>query len=61
MVDGTWVRLPGRGWYIKKTNNDMEDEAATPDFVVENAPDYSAKGTDAQLKKAVEELMKQLK
>ncbi len=61
MVDGTFVRLPGRGWYIKKTNNDMEDEPATPDFVVENAPDYRAKGTDAQLKKAVEELMKQLK
>ena len=59
MVDGTFVRLPGRGWYIKKTNNDMEDEPATPDFVVENAPDYRAKGTDAQLKKAVDELMKQ--
>ncbi len=61
MVDGTFVRLPGRGWYVKKTNNDMEDEPATPDFVVENAPDYRAKGTDAQLKKSVEELMKQLK
>ncbi len=61
MVDGTWVRLPFRGWYIKKTGNDMEDEAATPDFIVENAPDYRAKGTDAQLKKAVEELMKQMK
>ena len=61
MVDGTFVRLPGRGWYIKKTDNDMEDEPAAPDFVVENAPDYRAKSTDAQLKKAVEELMKQLK
>ncbi len=61
MVDGTFVRLPGRGWYIKKTDNDMEDEPATPDFVVENAPDYRAKGTDSQLKKAVDELMKQLK
>ena len=61
MVDGTFVRLPGRGWYVKKTNNDMEDEPATPDYVVKNAPDYRAEGTDAQLKKAVEELMKQLK
>ena len=61
MVDGTFVRLPGRGWYVKKSGNDMEDEPATPDFVIENAPDYRAKGTDAQLKKAVDELMKQLK
>ncbi len=61
MVDGTFVRLPGRGWYVKKTGNDMEDEPATPDFIVENTPDYRAKGTDAQLKKAVDELMKQLK
>lgn len=61
MVDGTYVRLPFRGWYIKKTNNDMEDEAATPDFIIDNAPDYRAKGTDAQLKKAVDELLNRLK
>jgi len=61
MVDGTLVRMPFRGWYVKKTNNDMEDEPATPDFIVENSPDYRAKGTDAQLKKAVNELMKKLK
>jgi len=61
MVDGTLVRMPFRGWYVKKTNNDMEDEPATPDFIVENSPDYRAKGTDAQLKKAVDELMKKLK
>ncbi|MCB9502592.1 MAG: PD40 domain-containing protein [Deferribacteres bacterium] len=60
MVDGTYVRMPFRGWYVKKTGNDMEDEAATPDFIVDNAPDYRAKGSDAQLKKAVEELLKQL-
>ena len=61
MVDGTWVRLPFRGWYVKKTNNDMEDEPATPDFIVENSPDYRAKGVDEQLKKAVDELMKELR
>ena len=61
MVDGTLVRMPFRGWYVKKTNNDMEDEPATPDFIVENTPDYRAKGVDEQLKKAVDELMKQLK
>ncbi|MCG6915823.1 PDZ domain-containing protein [bacterium BMS3Abin03] len=61
MVDGTFVRMPFRGWYVKKTNNDMEDEPATPDFIVENSPDYRAKGTDTQLKKAVDELMKKLK
>ena len=61
MVDGTLVRLPFRGWYVKKTGNDMEDEPATPDFIVENSPDYRAKGSDEQLKKAVDELMKQLK
>ena len=61
MVDGTLVRMPFRGWYVKKTNNDMEDEPATPDLIVENSPNYRAKDTDAQLKKAVDELMKQLK
>ena len=61
MVDGTWVRMPFRGWYVKKTGNDMEDEPATPDIIVENSPDYRGKGSDEQLKKAVEELMKQLK
>ena len=39
----------------------MEDEPATPDIIVENSPDYRGKGSDEQLKKAVEELMKQLK
>ena len=53
--------MPYRGWYVKKTGNDMEDEPAHPDFIVENSPDYRAKGSDEQLKKAVEELLKQLK
>jgi C-terminal processing protease CtpA/Prc len=60
MVDGTWVRLPARGWYVLKTGIDMEDEPATPDIIIENSPDYRAKGEDQQLKKAIDELMLQL-
>jgi C-terminal processing protease CtpA/Prc len=60
MVDGTWVRLPARGWYVLKTGIDMEDEPAIPDIIIENSPDYRAKGEDQQLKKAIDELMLQL-
>jgi len=36
----------------------MEGTPATPDITVENAPDHRAKGTDAQLRRTVEELLR---
>jgi tricorn protease len=60
LIDGSTVRLPGRGWFVKATDKNEELGPAVPDILVENAIDYTAKGEDAQLKAAVDELLKQL-
>ncbi|MFZ2900321.1 MAG: S41 family peptidase [Saprospiraceae bacterium] len=61
LIDGSYVRMPFRGWYVKATGENMENGPAVPDFVLENGPDSKAKGEDEQLKKAVEVLLGQLK
>ena len=60
LMDGSYVRLPSRAWYVSKTNENMEWGPAVPNVIVENAPDGKAKGTDKQLKTAVEILLKQI-
>ncbi|WP_028890600.1 S41 family peptidase [Tenacibaculum sp. 47A_GOM-205m] len=56
------VRMPFRAWFVKKTGENMENEApATPDYLVKNAPGWKARGEDAQLKKAVEVLLQDIK
>jgi C-terminal processing protease CtpA/Prc len=60
MIDGSTVRLPGRGWFAKATDENQELGPAIPDILVENSIDYSSKGEDEQLKAAVEQLLKQL-
>jgi tricorn protease len=55
LVDGSTFRLPGIGVYTTKTVN-MEREGVSPDIVVDASPEDLAKGTDPQLKKAVEVL-----
>ncbi|MBU2491037.1 MAG: PDZ domain-containing protein [Bacteroidetes bacterium] len=60
MIDGTWVRLPLRGWYVKKTMENMEWGPAVPDIIVENDPDSRGTKIDKQLKAAVDELLKQI-
>ena len=60
LMDGSFVRLPLRGWYVIATNKDEELGPAVPDIIVENQPDWIARGTDEQLKKATEELLKQI-
>jgi C-terminal processing protease CtpA/Prc/Tol biopolymer transport system component len=60
LIDGSLVRMPFRAWYVKATEKNMELGPAVPDFVVENAPDNRAKKQDAQLKKAVDVLLKQI-
>ena len=61
MLDGSSLRLPGRGWFTKATDKNQELGAAEPDIIVENPIDYIIKEDDEQLKVAVDELMKQLK
>jgi tricorn protease len=60
LMDGSYVRMPFRAWYVKATQENMEHGPAVPDVLVENAPDSKAKGEDPQLKKAVELLLQQI-
>jgi tricorn protease len=60
LMDGSFVRLPMRGWFIKGTDQNEELGPAIPDIQVENSPDWLARGTDDQLKAAVDELLKEL-
>lgn len=56
------VRMPYRAWYVAKSGKNMEnEEPATPDYLVKNPPGSKAKGEDAQLKKAVELLLQDVK
>jgi len=60
LVDGTRVRMPFRGWWVKETGDNMEKVPAIPDIEVFNPPAYKARGIDPQLKRAVAELLKEL-
>ena len=56
------IRMPFRAWFVKKSGKNMENEApAVPDYLVKNAPGWKDRGEDAQLKKAVEVLLNDLK
>jgi len=59
-MDGSFVRLPFRAWYVKATGQNMEREPAVPDVLLKNPPNYRATGEDEQLRKAVEILLEQL-
>lgn len=60
LIDGSFVRLPFRGWYVYKTGENMELGPAVPDFIVDEMPDAKSNNDDPQLKKAVDELLKSL-
>ena len=60
LMDGGYVRIPYRGWYVKATDENMELVPATPDVIVDILPDSRANGKDEQLKKAVEILLDQI-
>jgi C-terminal processing protease CtpA/Prc/Tol biopolymer transport system component len=60
LIDGSYVRIPFRAWYVKNTGKNMENHPAVPDVIVENNPDSKSKGQDPQLKKAVTLLLNQI-
>lgn len=60
LLDGSFVRMPFRAWYVKATNKNMEWGPALPDIEVQNSADGKAKGEDEQLKKAVDVLLEQI-
>jgi len=60
LIDGSYVRMPFRGWFVKANDMNMDLEPARPDIEIFNSPDYKSKGVDEQLEKACEVLLKQL-
>jgi tricorn protease len=60
LIDGSSVRLPFRGWYVKATGENMENGPAVPDITVETRPDSRAEGEDEQLRAAVEALLNEI-
>ncbi len=60
LIDGSYFRIPFRGWYVKGTGKNMENGPAVPDYIVETQPEDEANGIDRQLKKAVQVLLQQL-
>jgi tricorn protease len=59
LLDGTTVRLPGRGWYTPDGTN-MERNGAVPDLLIPQTPESESAGEDIQLKAAVDDLMKRV-
>ena len=53
LLDGSFVRMPFRGWYVKADNQNMENGPAVPDVIVDNEPGEKAENSDTQLKSAV--------
>ncbi|MCT4616272.1 MAG: S41 family peptidase [Marinifilaceae bacterium] len=60
LIDGSYVRLPFRGWFVKGSDLNMENGPAVPDVIIDNTPDYRTIKEDQQLKKSVELLLKQI-
>jgi tricorn protease len=56
LLDGTSVRVPGRGW-ILPDGKDMENNGAEPEVNVPITPADEAAGRDPQLEAAVKELL----
>ena len=60
LVDGSFLRMPFRAWYVKATGENMEHGPAVPDITVAQPPASKADGEDPQLKTAVEQLLKEM-
>lgn len=60
LMDGSFVRVPFRAWYVKATEENMEWGPAVPDYIIENSPETLIKQEDDQLKKAVEVLLSEI-
>ena len=59
LIDGTFVRLPFRGWFLND-GTDMENAGAVPDIIIEQTPEAESRNDDEQLRAAVDDLLKRL-
>lgn len=60
LIDGSTFRLPGGGVYSLQGDRNLENWGIEPDLYVENPFEQEQLGRDAQLERAVRELMSQL-
>ncbi len=60
LIDGSYIRLPFRAWYVLKTDKNMEFGPAVPNVEIENPQNWKIGNNDLQLKKAVEILLQQI-
>ncbi len=58
-MDGSSMRMPSSGWFEMDISN-MEGAGATPDILVPMTPEDYINDNDAQLKRAIEELLKDI-
>jgi len=61
LIDGSSFRIPFRGWYVVDNMMNMENNGAVPDIIVRKLPGDTAEERDRQLRRAVNELLKDLK
>jgi len=61
VMDVGYLSLPVRGWFVLGTGEDMELSGAVPDYIVWNEPGEIPSGKDAQLDKAIEVLLEDVK
>ncbi len=59
LIDGSFIRIPFRGWYLPD-GTDMEHHGAVPDIDVPMLPADEAAGRDPQLKAAVDDLLQRI-
>lgn len=60
LIDGSFVRLPFRGWYVYADDRNMENGPARPDILVDNPADARGEGVDRQLQVAAQRLLQQI-
>lgn len=58
--DGSFVRLPFRGWTTLEDQTDLERRGCRPDVSIDNNPNDLAAGRDRQLERAVKEALRQI-
>lgn len=60
LIDGTFIRMPFRGWYTLPEGKDMEVEGAKPTHPVKRGPTDEEAGTFPQLDVAIKATLKEI-
>ena len=58
LVDGGMLTEPEFAWYSPKLGWGIENHGVDPDIDIDNTPQEIAKGVDAQLDRAIQEVMR---